>query len=156
MNPFKHILSRIHPTTLNDTPIGHLRQDPEKRTWTGQATLAGSERITIRIHARNREPSTPQRILFLELIRRYDNLRPMLAAHLFHAYERIRTSHGSELQKLSTSTDIWSIAHLSTVELYAHRSIDLALLYKIDWPDPDHVLTVTLKDWQVTSTDKDG
>lgn len=80
----------------------------------------------------------------------------MLAAHLFHAYERIRTSHGSELQKLSTSTDIWSIAHLSTVELYAHRSIDLALLYKIDWPDPDHVLTVTIKDWQVTSTDKDG
>jgi hypothetical protein len=36
------------------------------------------------------------------------------------------------------------------------HTLDLCLLFEMDWGDPEHVLSATIKDWTVVDVGKEG
>lgn len=133
---------------------------------------AVSDDYTVRVFAGEAGPEGEQRALFTEFKNRRPELFARIEQSLSDQYNTIRgceqraTEEGgadvgrrindgsSERQRPS---EIWKIAKLVTVEvLGVGHPLDLCLMFEMDWGDPEHLLSVTIKDWKVVDVGKEG
>jgi hypothetical protein len=103
------------------------------------------------VYADEQGPSERQRTLFLELQRRYAEVKQIIEKPLADEYEAIRISWKLTSQPLETASEIWKLAGLCRVEINweLHNNGDLVLDHSLDWV-AEHALFVVIRDWQVT------
>jgi hypothetical protein len=108
-------------------------------------------------------PLDAQRRLFAELLARYPALRADMEQPMFAEYQAIREAERPtsreldvEFPPLDRPSDIWRVAHLSTVDVQGFEGVDLNFLYEVDWADEEHVLSVHVRDWKVVGVGKEG
>jgi hypothetical protein len=162
-----HVVRRRRHRRIVDPVFGVLDRDPHM-PWVGWHEF--EERIMVSIFAGDEGPRENQRQLFIEFKRRFEEMRAAVERPLFDEYQACREACKAEYEAsdelrprfesdfpfLQNPTEIWSIAHLSHVEIQGDDQIDLALTYSIDWADDDHDLSAHVWNWKVVEVGKEG
>jgi hypothetical protein len=143
---FRHLLEFFAPRRIEDPAFESLWFDRRRGHWS-KKDLIGSEAPIVLVYACERGPSERQRVLRVELERRLPTLSPAVDAALRNGYTR---AYGEGRPQ---PADIRAIAKLRYVEFRRDgddHEADLHLLYELMGDETGHMLSVLLKDWEVS------
>lgn len=141
------------------------------RIWRASDHLPGvGDEVRVDVFAGLDGPTECQRTAYDEMVRRFDDLRTRMQGPLLAAYEEARSAardeyanesaSDSQFEKdypaVSSPADIWRVASLVRVEVYARRRMDFCFNHRIAWADEDHGLNVVMKDFNVIDVAYEG
>jgi Domain of unknown function (DUF6985) len=166
----RRLRERWKPRRVDDPVFGGITfHRGANGVWSREAETDG---YCVRIFAGESGPSDGQRSLWTEFENRRDELLAKIQQPMFDEYNTIREDEAPEYEKagpdikgrfnedfpeLKAASGIWTIARLDAVEVMGDGyPLDLCLLFDMDWGDPEHVLSVTMKDWAVVHVGKEG
>jgi hypothetical protein len=156
------MLGRLRPKRIVDPTFGTLVY--RGGVWHGRLESPD----VVRVFADQVGPDRRQHELFTEMKRRFDRLAAIVEVPLADEYRRCRDAEKAAYEAGSAEAfaadfptqhearDIWRIARLCCVEVQGDDTIDFCLIYAVNWGDPEHSLSVLLRDWKVIDVGKEG
>ena len=132
------------------------------RLWRGEVLLRGEGVIDVAIAGRRTGPTDADRKAFLELQRRYQDLKPNIANLLFDQYERYQggadeTSNEPAIPTLSRPEEIWDHTCLDGFRIDKGPNSPMSYLrlaYRFEWDD-SRMFYVYLWDGEVVRVEVD-
>jgi len=145
----------------DDAVFGRIRFE-RSRVWWGEVPFDGEGVVGVAISARRAGPMDADRQVFLELRRRYPDLKSGIAGLLFGQYERYRgevaeTDDEPGVPTLAQPEEIWihTVLEGFRIEKGPNSSIpSLRLAYTFEW-DEFRLFYVYLWDWEVVRVEED-
>jgi len=147
--------------TLEDPVFRRIRLD-EPRLWIGEVAFHSEGVVGVAVSAGQTGPTDADRKAFLELQRRYQDLKPSIANLLFDQYKEYQgdvaeTSDEPEVPMLSHPEEIWNHTCLAgfRIDKGPNSSMPyLRLAYGFEW-DESRLFFVYLWDWEVVRVEID-
>ena len=151
----------VRSRVLDDPVFGGIRFN-KPRLWRGEVSFHDQGAVGVTISARRAGPTDADRQVFLELGRRYPDLKPSIANLLFGQYERYQGAVAETYGKpgvptLSQPEEIWDHACLEGFRIDNGRNSSipsLRLAYTFEW-DKVRMFFVHVWDWEVVRVEED-
>ena len=145
-----------------DDPVFHRIRFNKPRLWRGEVPFHDEGTVGVTISARRAGPTDADRQVFLELRRRYSDLKPSIANLLFGQYTRyqgdVAETYGDPgVPTLSQPEEIWDHTCLEGFRIDNGRNSSipsLRLAYTFEW-DKVRMFFVHVWDWEVVRVEED-
>ncbi|MCE9556505.1 MAG: hypothetical protein K8T91_24410 [Planctomycetes bacterium] len=133
---------------ITDPAFGRLVR--RRGAWHGLVDVNGW--VEVRVYADYPGPTDNQRQQFIEFRERFDEVRMAIQSPLYEYYRSEKDDYENDnehdgIPAVLQPGDIWKASQLVSVDVKDDGAMDLLLM--TDWHDPEHVVTVSIKNCQV-------